>query len=59
MCTVLLPPCDNPIAFNKYIKYQYSHLGHKGMGEIIHLTISSTAMCNIVKAWHVSEEVCL
>jgi hypothetical protein len=21
MCTVLLPPCDNPIAFNKYITY--------------------------------------
>ena len=23
MCTVLLPPGDNPIAFNKYIIYQY------------------------------------
>jgi len=22
MCTVLLPPGDNPIAVNKYIKYQ-------------------------------------
>jgi len=38
MCTVLLPPCDNPIAVNKYIIYQ--HYGGefcilKGVKEVV------------------------
>ena len=30
MCTVLLPPGDNPIVVNKYIKYQSSNVGIVG-----------------------------
>ena len=39
MCTVLLPPGGNPIAVNKYIKYQYQISKEDGSGrtpKIVH-----------------------
>jgi hypothetical protein len=46
MCTVILPPSDNPVAVNKYIRFKL----YKGESEYIYIYIS-TNIIGTVANW--------